>query len=77
MDSRENLCRLHRSSIKTAEDLRRIDDTDTRLLSKLRRDGRATISDLADSLCLSCATVRARMERLVEIAGFALRSRPV
>ena len=61
-----------------AKGLRKMDDTDTRLLSELRRDGRAAISDLADSLGLSRATVRARMERLVErgeIAGFTVVTR--
>lgn len=55
-----------------------MDETDTRLLSELRRDGRAAISDLADCLGLSRATVRARMERLVErgeIAGFTVVTR--
>ncbi|MFN3724328.1 MAG: Lrp/AsnC family transcriptional regulator [Paracoccaceae bacterium] len=55
-----------------------MDETDTRLLSELRRDGRAPISDLADSLGLTRATVRARMQRLVdrgEIAGFTVVTR--
>ena len=55
-----------------------MDDLDSRLLSELRRDGRAAISDLADTLGLSRATVRARMERLVErgeIAGFTVVTR--
>jgi DNA-binding Lrp family transcriptional regulator len=63
---------------KASQGLRKMDDTDTRLLSELRRDGRAAISDLADSLGLSRATVRARMERLVErgeIAGFTVVTR--
>ncbi|MFN3847436.1 MAG: Lrp/AsnC family transcriptional regulator [Paracoccaceae bacterium] len=55
-----------------------MDENDTRLLSELRRDGRAAISDLAATLGLSRATVRARMERLVErgeIAGFTVVTR--
>ncbi|MEZ5911967.1 MAG: Lrp/AsnC family transcriptional regulator [Paracoccaceae bacterium] len=55
-----------------------MDDTDTRLVAALRRDGRATLSDLAHTLGLSRATVRVRMERLVargEIAGFTALTR--
>lgn len=55
-----------------------MDDTDQLLIAELRRDGRAALSDLADRLGLSRATVRARMERLVakgEIAGFTVLTR--
>ncbi len=55
-----------------------MDDVDQRLIAELRRDGRASLSELADKLTLSRATVRARMERLVtkgEIAGFTVVTR--
>ena len=55
-----------------------MDDVDQRLLAELRRDGRASLSDLAERLTLSRATVRARMERLTargEIAGFTVLTR--
>lgn len=55
-----------------------MDDTDQRLIAELRRDGRASLSELADRLGLSRATVRARMERLTqrgEIAGFTVLTR--
>lgn len=55
-----------------------MDDTDTRLLAALRRDGRASLSDLAHALGVSRATVRVRLERLVargEIAGFTALTR--
>ena len=55
-----------------------MDDGDQRLIAELRRDGRASLSELADRLTLSRATVRARMERLVtrgEIAGFTVVTR--
>jgi DNA-binding Lrp family transcriptional regulator len=55
-----------------------MDDLDLRLIAELRRDGRASLSDLAARLTISRATVRARMERLVakgEIAGFAVLTR--
>jgi len=55
-----------------------VDDTDQRLIAALRRDGRASLSDLALALGLSRATVRARMERLVargEISGFSVLTR--
>ncbi|MDZ4094664.1 MAG: Lrp/AsnC family transcriptional regulator [Paracoccaceae bacterium] len=55
-----------------------MDDTDHRLIAELRRDGRAALSDLAERLNLSRATVRVRMERLAargEIAGFTVLTR--
>ncbi|MFN7052775.1 MAG: Lrp/AsnC family transcriptional regulator [Gemmobacter sp.] len=55
-----------------------MDDLDQRLIAELRRDGRASLSDLAERLTLSRATIRARMERLVargEIAGFTVVTR--
>ena len=55
-----------------------MDDTDQRLIAELRRDGRAALSDLAARLGVSRATVRARIERLVEkgeIAGFTVLTR--
>ena len=55
-----------------------LDDIDTRLIAELRRDGRAALSDLAERMGLSRATVRARMERLTakgEIAGFTVLTR--
>ncbi len=41
-----------------------MDDIDRKLLSALRRDGRAALSDLAATLGVSRATVRARIEKL-------------
>lgn len=64
--------------IVTARDVPKLDDTDQLLLAELRRDGRASLSDLAARLSLSRATVRARMERLTdrgEIAGFSVITR--
>ncbi|MCF8484767.1 MAG: Lrp/AsnC family transcriptional regulator [Rhodobacteraceae bacterium] len=55
-----------------------MDEADQRILSELRRDGRAAISDIADRLGLARATVRSRIERLVEkgeIAGFTVVTR--
>ena len=51
-----------------------MDDTDRALVAALRHDGRKSISDLAAALDLSRATVRARLDRLLErgeILGFA------
>jgi len=50
-----------------------MDDLDLRLISLLRHDGRRSVSELAGDLKVSRATVRARMEKLVEsgeILGF-------
>ena len=45
-----------------------MDDLDTRLISHLRRNARASVSDLAAALGVTRGTVRARMARL-EAAG--------
>lgn len=50
-----------------------LDDTDLHLIAALKRDGRAGFSDLAAQLGISRATVRSRLNRLLdsgEIAGF-------
>ena len=55
-----------------------MDDLDTGLIAELRRDGRASISELAERLKISRATVRTRLERLKEageIAGFIVLTR--
>ncbi len=55
-----------------------MDEVDGRLIAELRRDGRASLSDLAERLGLTRATVRSRMERLAakgEIAGFTVLTR--
>ena len=55
-----------------------MDETDQMIMAALRRDGRAPVSELADTLGLSRATVRARIDRLVargEIAGFTALTR--
>lgn len=55
-----------------------LDNVDIRLIAELRRDGRASISDLATRLKLARATVRSRIERLMasgEIAGFTVLTR--
>lgn len=52
-----------------------MDDTDLKLVAALRRDARASMSDLALSLGLSRATVRTRIERMTargDIVGFTV-----
>ena len=52
-----------------------MDDTDKRLISVLRHNGRASVSDLAATLGLSRATVRARLDRLQgsgDVVGFTV-----
>ena len=63
---------------KSVRKLAIMDDVDQRLLSELRRDGRASLSDLATRLGISRATVRSRMERMAlagEIAGYTVLTR--
>jgi DNA-binding Lrp family transcriptional regulator len=55
-----------------------MDEVDETLIAALRRDGRRSVSDLAQELGMSRATVRARMERLIasgDIAGFTVQLR--
>lgn len=55
-----------------------MDELDQRLVAALRRDGRASLSDLAHDLGVTRTTVRSRLARLVaagEIAGFTVLTR--
>lgn len=55
-----------------------MDDLDKALIAALRRDGRASLSDLALDLGVTRTTVRARLERLTasgEIVGFSVRTK--
>ena len=55
-----------------------MDETDSRLIAALRKDGRASIAQLSADLNLARNTVRSRIERLVErgeIAGFTVLTR--
>ena len=64
--------------IKMAADMSDLDDLDQRLVAELRRDGRASLSELAARLGVARATIRGRMDRLVargEIAGFTVVTR--
>lgn len=52
-----------------------MDAADQQLIAALRRNARASISELADQLGMSRATVRARMQRMIssgEIQGFTV-----
>ena len=52
-----------------------MDETDRRLISALRHDARASLSDLAQTLGVSRTTIRGRIERLRrsgEIVGFSV-----
>jgi len=63
---------------KLTQGCSKLDDIDHGLIAELRRDGRASLSDLAARLGVARATVRARMERLQssgEIAGFSVLTR--
>ena len=55
-----------------------MDDLDQRILAALKRDGRASLSELAVDLGVTRTTVRARMARLIdggEIPGFTVLTR--
>ena len=55
-----------------------MDELDSRLIGALRRNGRASVSELADQLDVTRSTVRVRMDRLRErgeIVGFTVQTR--
>ncbi|MEO1638365.1 MAG: Lrp/AsnC family transcriptional regulator [Pseudomonadota bacterium] len=55
-----------------------MDKTDNALIAALKRNGRASLSDLAATLGITRSTVRVRLDRLVqggEIAGFTVLTR--
>lgn len=55
-----------------------MDELDNRLIAALRRDGRASLSELAAILGVTRTTVRARLARLInddEIVGFTVQTR--
>ncbi|MBO6854296.1 MAG: Lrp/AsnC family transcriptional regulator [Marivivens sp.] len=55
-----------------------MDDLDQRLIALLKRDGRASLSELASDLGVTRTTVRARMAKLTqegEIAGYTVLTR--
>ncbi len=55
-----------------------MDEMDDRLIKALKRDGRASVSELSADLGVTRATVKARMDRLRasgEIAGFSVLTR--
>ena len=55
-----------------------MDELDQRLIAALRRDGRASLSDLAHDLGVTRTTVRSRLARLIgsgEVAGFTVLTR--
>ena len=55
-----------------------MDELDNRLVAALRRNGRASLSELASTLGVTRSTVRARLDRLTaggEIVGFTVQTR--
>lgn len=55
-----------------------MDELDQRLIAALRRDGRASLSELAHDLGVTRTTARSRLARLIgsgEIAGFTVLTR--
>jgi DNA-binding Lrp family transcriptional regulator len=55
-----------------------VDSLDSRLIATLRQNGRASLSELANTLGVTRSTVRVRLDRLVatgEIAGFTVLTR--
>lgn len=66
---------MHVNCAKWVNNLDKLDD---QLIGLLRRDGRASLSNLAASLGVTRATVKARLDRLQaggEIAGFTVLTR--
>ncbi len=55
-----------------------MDEMDGRLIAALKRNGRASLSELADQLGVTRSTIRVRLDKLVqggEIAGFTVLTR--
>jgi len=55
-----------------------MDEMDSRLLAALKRDGRATLAELAHDLGVTRTTVRSRLSRLIasgEVVGFTVQTR--
>jgi len=55
-----------------------MDELDSHLIAALKRNGRASLSELADLLGVTRSTVRVRLDKLVqggEIAGFSVLTR--
>jgi len=55
-----------------------MDEMDSRIIGLLRRDGRASLSELAAELKVQRGTIRARLDKLREngeIAGFTVQTR--
>lgn len=75
MAEARNSCRMGHDGADRAGGM---DELDHRLIAALRRDGRASLSELAHDLSVTRTTVRARLARLVasgEIAGFTVLTR--
>jgi len=67
---------LRRRRVGEGDAMAEIDDTDHRLLRRLREDGRRTFSEMAAEIGLSVAAVKRRVDRLREIGvitGFTVR----
>ncbi|MCZ4282387.1 Lrp/AsnC family transcriptional regulator [Kiloniella laminariae] len=64
--------------MNTKDPLYKFDDLDRELITVLRRDGRASISKLAQILKVSRGTIQNRIDRLLEtgaLLGFTIRVR--
>jgi DNA-binding Lrp family transcriptional regulator len=75
--SRRQFLQIGLFSIQTDGMSSQIDETDTALITLLRRDARMPVAELARKLGLARTTVQTRIDRLLEkgvIAGFTLRS---
>src|SRR5680860_1105333 len=74
-DGIAQFARMGTSLCKTEGGMTEMDDIDRALISALRHDARASLSDLAAALGVSRTTIRSRIERLQrsgEIMGFSV-----
>jgi DNA-binding Lrp family transcriptional regulator len=71
----ENCAKREALSTYCQGGIHKVSDTDRKLIALLRRNARASVSDIAAGIGVSRATVRARLDRLIEsgeILGFTV-----
>lgn len=74
----DQLCKMRSYTAVCLIEVRKMDKLDHRLIQALRRDGRASISQLASDLGATRGTIKAHLDRLRasgEVSGFTVLTR--